>query len=57
MFAIHLLGDIPSPPLIGHLSDIGSLGHAVLVVPVAIAVGGFIWLAAAGAGRAAPQAV
>jgi len=57
MFAIHLLGDIPSPPLIGHLSDTGSLGQAVLVVPVAIAVGGFIWLAAAGAGRAAPQAV
>jgi len=57
MFAIHLLGDIPSPPLIGHLSDTGSLEHAVLVVPVAIAVGGIIWLAAAGAGRNAPRQV
>lgn len=44
MFTIHLLGDIPSPPLIGQLSDAGSLAHAVLVVPAAIALGGFIWL-------------
>ncbi|HEY0766757.1 MAG TPA: MFS transporter [Steroidobacteraceae bacterium] len=47
MFAIHLLGDVPSPPLIGYLSDVGSLGRAVLVVPVAIAVGGIVWLASA----------
>jgi len=47
MFAIHLLGDIPSPPLIGHLSDAGSLAHAVLLVPVAIALGGIIWLTGA----------
>ena len=38
MFAIHLLGDVPSPPLIGHLSDVGSLAHAVLIVPVAVAI-------------------
>jgi MFS family permease len=44
MFTIHLLGDVPSPPLIGHLSEVGSLGRAVLIVPVAIAVGGVIWL-------------
>jgi MFS family permease len=44
MFTIHLLGDVPSPPLIGHLSEVSSLGHAVLIVPVAIAVGGVIWL-------------
>jgi MFS transporter, Spinster family, sphingosine-1-phosphate transporter len=50
MFAIHLLGDIPSPPLIGHLSDVGSLEHAVLIVPVAIAIGGAVWLVAARAG-------
>ena len=53
MFLIHLLGDIPSPPLIGHLSDVGSLERAVLIVPVAIAVGGVIWLASA---RAAARA-
>jgi MFS family permease len=44
MFMIHLLGDVPSPPLIGHFSEISSLGRAVLIVPVAIAVGGVIWL-------------
>jgi len=47
---IHLLGDIPSPPLIGYLSDVGSLAHAVLIVPVAIAIGGLIWLVGAGVG-------
>jgi MFS family permease len=57
-FAIHLLGDVPSPPLIGHLSDVSSLGRAVLVVPVAIAIGGVIWLVAArvGAGAEEPAA-
>ncbi len=47
MFAIHLLGDVPSPPLIGYLSDVGSLGGAVLMVPVALAIGGLIWLVSA----------
>jgi MFS transporter, Spinster family, sphingosine-1-phosphate transporter len=47
MFAIHLLGDVPSPPLIGYLSDVGSLGRAVLVVPLAITVGGIVWLVCA----------
>jgi len=47
IFAIHLLGDVPSPPLIGHLAVTGSLGRAVLLVPVALAVGGVIWLLAA----------
>jgi MFS family permease len=47
MFAIHLLGDVPSPPLIGYLADVGSLQRAVLLVPVAIVIGGLIWLASA----------
>jgi predicted MFS family arabinose efflux permease len=47
MFTIHLLGDVPSPTLIGYLSHHGSLAHAVLVVPVAILLGGLIWLVAA----------
>jgi MFS family permease len=47
IFVIHLLGDVPSPPLIGHLAVTGSLGRAVLVVPVALAIGGVIWLFAA----------
>jgi MFS transporter, Spinster family, sphingosine-1-phosphate transporter len=56
MFAIHLLGDVPSPLLIGYLSDMSSLARAVLVVPVAVAVGGLVWLAAARAGRRTPVA-
>ena len=56
MFAIHLLGDVPSPALIGHLSDSSGLGHAVLIVPVAIAIGGAVWLAAARLGARAPPA-
>jgi MFS family permease len=47
MFVIHLLGDVPSPTLIGRLSVLSSLGKAVLIVPVAIVVGGIVWLVAA----------
>jgi MFS transporter, Spinster family, sphingosine-1-phosphate transporter len=47
IFAIHLLGDVPSPPLIGHLAVTSSLTRAVLIVPVALALGGFIWLLSA----------
>ena len=47
MFAIHLLGDVPSPLLIGWVSDRSSLGGAVLIVPVAVAVAGLVWLIAA----------
>jgi predicted MFS family arabinose efflux permease len=47
MFAIHLLGDVPSPLLIGRLSDLSTLGEAVLIVPVAITVAGLVWLLAA----------
>ncbi|MGZ7032872.1 MAG: spinster family MFS transporter, partial [Thermoanaerobaculia bacterium] len=44
---IHLLGDVPSPPLIGILSDASSLGKAFLIVPAAILVSGIIWSIAA----------
>jgi sugar phosphate permease len=47
VFAIHLLGDVLSPPLIGALSDRTSLESAVKIVPVAVVVGGLIWLWAA----------
>jgi len=43
IFAIHALGDAISPPIIGSLADIGGLAHAVLIVPVAIAVSGLVW--------------
>jgi MFS family permease len=47
ILAIHLLGDVPSPPLIGFLSDASSLGRAMLLLPAAFAVSGLIWLFAA----------
>jgi MFS transporter, Spinster family, sphingosine-1-phosphate transporter len=47
MLAIHLLGDVPSPLLIGYLSDLSSLGQAVLIVPAAVAVSGAVWLVSA----------
>ena len=43
ILAIHLLGDVPSPPLIGRLSDISSLDRAVLIVPIAVLAAGAIW--------------
>ncbi len=47
MFAIHLLGDVPSPALIGRVSHLTSLGEATLIVPAAFAVAGVVWLVAA----------
>ncbi len=47
ILSIHLLGDVPSPPLIGKLSDLSNLSAAVLVTPVAIVASGLIWCAAA----------
>ncbi len=47
VLAIHVLGDVISPPLIGSLSDRTSLGEAVLLVPIAVAVCGLFWVAAA----------
>ncbi len=57
IFTIHLLGDVPSPPLIGHLASTGSLAHAVLIVPVALAVAGVIWVGCAGADARGARAV
>jgi MFS transporter, Spinster family, sphingosine-1-phosphate transporter len=47
IFAIHALGDVPSPALLGALSDRTSLAQAVLIIPVAVLAGGFIWTYAA----------
>jgi MFS family permease len=47
VFAIHLLGDVPSPFIIGALSDGWSLQQAVKIVPVAVLIGGCVWIAAA----------
>ena len=56
MFMIHLLGDVPSPWLIGRLSDLTSLGQAVLIVPAAVVISGVVWLISARVcGRSQPQ--
>ncbi|HEX6967054.1 MAG TPA: MFS transporter [Gemmatimonadaceae bacterium] len=50
ILAIHVLGDVPSPYLIGLISDRSSLQHAVMIIPVAVLVGGVIWTVAAWSG-------
>jgi hypothetical protein len=47
LFVIHALGDVISPSIIGGVSDMTSLGVAVMIVPFAVAVGGVLWLLAA----------
>jgi hypothetical protein len=57
ILAIHTLGDVPAPPLIGFLSDHSSLAQAVLLIPVAVLVSGAIWTYAAikgGSSRPSP---
>jgi len=55
ILVIHALGDAPAPKIIGRISDTSSLGHAMLIVPVAILLGGLIWLYAAWRGERAPR--
>ncbi len=47
ILVMHVLGDVPSPPLIGYISDRSSLGTAVLIVPAAILICGILWVMAA----------
>jgi MFS family permease len=47
IFTIHLLGDVPSPSLVGALSDARSLGEAVLIIPLAVLAAGIVWTYAA----------
>jgi MFS family permease len=56
VFAIHLLGDALSPPLIGALSDAFSLAQAVKIVPAAVVVSGAVWALAARAQSKLPGA-
>jgi hypothetical protein len=44
IFAIHLLGDLWSPWIVGKVADeYGGLGRGVLLLPVALFVGGALW--------------
>jgi len=56
VFAIHILGDALSPLIVGALSDAFSLQQAITILPVAVLVGGFVWIWAARA-QAASQPV
>jgi MFS transporter, Spinster family, sphingosine-1-phosphate transporter len=56
ILTIHLLGDVLSPSIIGALSDLSSLGAAVMIVPGAVAICAVLWLVAARAGGASTAA-
>ena len=47
IFTIHVLGDVPSPSLVGLISDARTLGEAMLIIPAAVLAGGVIWTYAA----------
>ena len=47
VFVIHLLGDVPSPLLIGVISDHATLQQGVKIVPVAVLIAGLIWVCGA----------
>ena len=47
VFIMHLVGDIPSQPMIGYLSDRSTLAQGILVVPLAVVLAGIIWVVAA----------
>jgi len=51
IFTIHILGDVPSPSLVGAISDARTLSEAVLIIPVAVLAGGIIWTYAAWRGE------
>ncbi|MEA2417324.1 MAG: transporter, Spinster family, sphingosine-phosphate transporter [Thermoanaerobaculia bacterium] len=53
VLVMHVVGDIPSPPLIGAVSDHSSLERAFMLVPLAIVIAGVIWMYAAWQGREA----
>jgi len=47
ILTIHLLGDAISPPLIGFISNAGTLASAMRIVPVSIALAAVLWMWAA----------
>ncbi len=57
IFTIHILGDVPSPSLVGLISDARSLGQAMLIIPAAVLGGGLIWTYAAWRGQGSRAAI
>ncbi len=64
ILVMHLLGDAPSPAIVGWISDAGrragltdaaALQRAMMILPFAIAVSGLIWLVGARRGRHEPR--
>jgi predicted MFS family arabinose efflux permease len=51
ILAIHALGDVPSPAVVGLVSEHSSLGRALLILPIAFGVSGLIWIWAAWRGE------
>lgn len=51
ILVIHILGDVPGPPLVGYLSDKSSMGNALLLIPAAVFLAGIIWTFAAIRGK------
>src|SRR5204863_8470853 len=47
ILTIHVLGDVPSPSVVGMISDARSLADAVLIIPVAVLIGVVLWTYAA----------
>jgi hypothetical protein len=43
IFAIHLLGDLWSPPLVGAVADHSTMQRAMLILPLAIALSAVAW--------------
>lgn len=57
IFVIHVLGDVPSPTVLGAISDARSLQQAVLIIPLAVLASGAIWAYAAWRESRAPAAL
>lgn len=47
IFVIHLLGDLPSPTVLGIVADHAGFVNAALIMPVMLGVSGIIWTATA----------
>lgn len=54
IFAIHLFGDLWSPPLVGYLSDLWPMQWAMMLIPAAVVVSALSWWPSGAARRPDP---